>query len=136
VTSANLDLVRSIFEARERGDYSSAQWADPEIEYVMVDGPAPGTFRGYAEMARGVRDFLSAWEDFRAIAEGYRELDANRVLVLLRLEGRGKTSGLDLSETATEGADVVHLCDGRVTRIDHYFNRERALADIGGDQAE
>ena len=49
--SANLDLVRSLYAARERGDWSSVEWAHPEIEYVLPDGPDPGHFKGIAEMA-------------------------------------------------------------------------------------
>jgi hypothetical protein len=32
MVSSNLDLVRSIYAAVESGDYSSAEWSDPEIE--------------------------------------------------------------------------------------------------------
>ncbi len=66
MASANLDLVRSIFAAWQRGDFSSAEWAHPEIEFVIADGPIPGSYKGLAEMAEGWREFLSAWEEFRA----------------------------------------------------------------------
>jgi hypothetical protein len=61
MVSANLDLVRSIFVAWERGDFRETDWADPEIEHVFADGPNPGSFTGMAGMADGWREFLGAW---------------------------------------------------------------------------
>ena len=63
--SENLDLVRSIYAPTERGEYDALEWTDPDIEYVWADGPVPGSTKGLAEMMEGIRNFLSAWEDFR-----------------------------------------------------------------------
>jgi ketosteroid isomerase-like protein len=129
--SANLHLVRSIYADWERGDFSDNEWADPNVEYVWVDGPTPGSWSGLAGMAEGARGVFNAWEDYRVEAHGYRELDDERVLVLTRMSGRGKASGLDLKQTRTEGATVFHLRDGKVTRHVYYWDRDRALADLG-----
>jgi ketosteroid isomerase-like protein len=131
VTSANLDLVRSIHAAWERGDFSSADWAHPEIEWIFADGPSPGSWKGLTGMAEGFRTWVSAWEEFRAEPEEYRELDGEHVLVLVRWSGRGKTSGLDLERMGAKAATVFHLRDGKVTRFVVYFDRERAFADLG-----
>jgi ketosteroid isomerase-like protein len=128
--SANLDLVRSIFAAHERGDYSSVEWADPEIEYVVADGPSPGSWVGRTELVEGFRDWLSAWDDWRVQVDEYRELDGERVFILIRRSGRGKTSRLELGQLQTEGANVFHIHGGKVTRIVTYWDRERALADL------
>jgi ketosteroid isomerase-like protein len=131
MSQENLDLVRSIFAAWERGDYSSAEWAHPEIEYVIADGPARGRWTGLAGLAEGFRDWLSAWEEYRVEADEYRELDDERVLVLVHLTGRGKTSGLELGQMRAKGASLFHIRGGKVMRLVLYFDREHALADLG-----
>ena len=70
----NVDLVRSLVVPWERGDFSSVDWAHPEIEYVIVDGPAPGRWRGLAGMAEGFRGIVGAWDDYRTEVEEYRAL--------------------------------------------------------------
>ena len=129
--SANVHLVRSIYAAWERGDYSSAEWAHPEIEYVHGDGATPGSWRGLADMAAAWRDWLGAWEEYHTEADEYRELDDERVLVLAHASGRGKTSGLEVGEMRTMGASLFHVRDGKVTRLVNYFDRERAMAELG-----
>jgi ketosteroid isomerase-like protein len=129
--SENLDLVRSIFAAWERGDYSWAEWASHEIEWVFADGPSPGVRTGLADATDGMRDFLGAWEDFTVEVEEYRELDDERVLALTRYSGRGKKSGLELGQMRAEGANLFHIRGGKVTRRVHYLDRANALADLG-----
>src|SRR6476660_5718582 len=69
--SENLDLVRSIHADWSANDYSSGEWAHPEIEFVVADGPSLGSWTGLAEMANALRDMLTAWEGVRLEAEDY-----------------------------------------------------------------
>ena len=129
--SANLDLVRSIYAAHERGDFSSAEWADPEIEFVIADGPEPGRWTGVTGMQQGIQGVLAAWDDARTYADEYREIDDERVLVLTHRTGRGKRSGIELGELGVRGATLLHVRDGKVTRWVSYYDPDRALADLG-----
>jgi ketosteroid isomerase-like protein len=64
-------------------------------------------------------------------AQEYRELDDERVLVLSRYSGRGKTSGLELGQIGAKAATLFHIRDGKVTRFVGYWDRDRAFADLG-----
>ena len=124
-------MVRSICTAWDQGDFTTVAWAHPEIEFVLTGGPADGSWTGIAGMAEGWRAWLGAWEDFRAEPDEYRALDGERVLALLRGSARGKTSGVELGRVRTKAAALFHVRGDTVTRLVVYFDRERALADLG-----
>jgi ketosteroid isomerase-like protein len=127
----NLELVRSIVEAWERGDFTAAEWADVKIEFVLPDGPDPGSWTGVAAMGEAWGRRISTAEGFRIVAEEFRQLDDERVLVLTPVGGRSKTTGLDLEQMSRKGATLFHIRDGKVTRLVPYFDRDRAFADLG-----
>ena len=132
--SAHLDLVRSIYADWERGDFSRADWADPEIEYTAEEsGPlSVQTWTGLAGMAEGARSTFEVIEDQHIEAEEYRELDDSRVFVLVQSRGVAQASGIDLEQIAGgRTALLASLRDGKVTRLVLYFDRDRALADLG-----
>jgi ketosteroid isomerase-like protein len=129
--SENLDLVRSIYADWERGDFSTAEWADPEIEFVIADGTDPGVWTGIAGLAGTWREVLSVWDDLRMEVDDYRLLDDQRVLALPTWTGRARTSGLDLAEMPWTGASLFHLRDGKVVKLVLYWDRDRAFADLG-----
>ncbi|MEA2333904.1 MAG: hypothetical protein QOG40_394 [Solirubrobacteraceae bacterium] len=93
--------------------------------------PSPAARWVWGRGSAGSRDYLSAFEEYRQEAKEYRELDAERVLVLIDRSGRGKVSGLELGQMMTQGAHVFHVRDGKVTRFIAYWDRQRALAELG-----
>jgi hypothetical protein len=106
----------------ERGDWSSAAWAHPDIEYVMVDEPGERTVTGLAAMADAWRGFLTSWRGYRVEPVEYRELDVQRVLVLVRAFGLGAASGVDLESMGPGrmGLNLFDVRDGKVTRLTAY----------------
>ena len=45
--------------------------------------------------------------------------------------GRGKTSGLAVEQVRAKGAHLLHVRGSKVVRLVFYWDRERALADLG-----
>ena len=127
----NVELVRSICEPWVRGDFDSVDWAHPEIEYVIADGPTPGRWTGLAGLAEGWRDFMSAWQNYTAEAEDYLEIDHDHILVALQGTGRGKTSGVELSHMQSRGANLFQIREGKVVRLVTYLDLAKALEAVG-----
>src|SRR5271169_6001480 len=118
-----------------RGDFSGTDWADPEIEFEVPDGPTPGSWTGWARALELFLDSVSAWEGYRIEADSYSELDDERVLVLAHFIARGKASGVEVGhgpgQVWMQGAGLFHIQAGKVTRLASYNGAARALADLG-----
>jgi ketosteroid isomerase-like protein len=131
MSQENVEIVRSICVAWERGDFTSVEWAHPEIDYAIVGGLTPGSWKGVAGMAEAARDALSPWETFRIEVEEYRELDGERVLVLWNSKGRGKASGLETEQLRPTGAYLFQTRGGKVIRLSYYVDPAEALEAVG-----
>ncbi len=130
-TPGNLELVRSIFDAWERGDFSGIDWARPEIEFGFGDGPDLQQWSGIAGMSEGWFAFLRSWESLRFEGVDFRELDSTHVLATTRFVGRTRGSELDLGQVQTRQTALFQIRDGMVARLILYWHAEQALADLG-----
>ena len=128
-SSPNLDFVRSIVAGWERGDFGSVRWAAAEIELVVADGPEPVDIRGLRATLEYWRKRPDSWRGSRLVGDGYRELNEERVLVIVH--ANGGRDGVELAHHGGGGAVVFTVRAGEVTRLGAYFDRERAFADLG-----
>jgi ketosteroid isomerase-like protein len=131
VSSANLDLVRSIYAEWGSGDWDSTWWADPEIEMILHDGVTQGTYSGFEGMASAWREFLSSWKDFKVVVDEYIVVDEDRVLALVHNQGKGRISGVDVESTGGKSANLFTIRDGKVVRLKAYWSRQTALDELG-----
>jgi len=128
--SENLDLVRSICTPWAHGDYGRADWAHPEIELVVVGGPAPGYWHGLAAMAQGSRAFLSPWQDLRINVGHCVSLSSAHVIAATHLTVRGGMSG-SLSQGGMSPAVLFKVKDDKIIRLVVYWDGDRALGHVG-----
>jgi ketosteroid isomerase-like protein len=126
MSQENVELVRSILADWARGDYSSVDWADADIVFRGGDGRES---RGLDELAREWREFLTAWDRFATTPERFIDVDGDRVLVLVRFEGRGRASGAPT--TAFTGGQMFTLRAGKAVVLELYSSTKEALEAAG-----
>jgi ketosteroid isomerase-like protein len=128
LSQENVEIVRRIVEAAQRGDWDAA--IAEYDEAVVLDQrrmPDGGIYYGH----EGVRDFytgwVGAWDDFHISLE--RVVDAgDRVVDINEVSGTGKGSGAPVSMRT---GNVWTLDDGRVVRHVGYPDAAEALEAAG-----
>jgi uncharacterized protein len=131
--SANLDLIRGLYEAFGRGDIADVlarmapdiEWNEAE-NFPYADG---NPYRGPDAIVAGIFARLgSEWEGFAAVPEEF--LDAGDTIVVLgRYRGTYKATGRALD------AQLVHLWrvkDGKAAAFQQYTDTLQAARVTGG----
>jgi ketosteroid isomerase-like protein len=90
-----VDVAKRAVDAFNRRDVDDllAELATPDFEWYGAAVTALGSeeYRGRKGIERLDRDWSENWEELQNVADEFRDL-GDRVLVLGRLEGRGKGS--------------------------------------------
>ncbi len=130
VSRENIELVRNGYDAlREGGIDAALAYIDPQFEMDLPPeiGPEPQVVRGHDAMRRWFETTMQVLEEFRIEPEEF--IDAGeRVVVPVRILGRGRASGIEAVQRVTQ---VWTIRDGRSMRMDSYVDRESALAAVG-----
>ena len=124
-----MEVVRRCIDAFWSGEFETAFAAcNPDVELDVSVRPEGRVFRGLAGVTEAIRSWGGTWEDWAAESEEL--IDAgDRVLLVDRQTGRGKSSGAPLDQQTFW---VYTLRDGTIVRIKWFgTDREEALEAAG-----
>jgi uncharacterized protein len=132
VSTRNVDLVRSSFEAFGRGDFDRAfALYDPDIQWCTADDePDSRTYTGLPALRHFVVHLAEPWTDRFGPAVRFEDfIDCGDWVVApwsARLHGQGSGIEMPVSETY-----AVLVEDGRIKRVEEYRTVEEALEAVG-----
>ena len=130
----NPDLLRA---TRERIE----PFVEPDFETVGDPDAIPmgrniGVEGGPRHLfAKGVDGFMNFWREWNSVWESwalgvpeFTDVDENRVLISYEVRARSRTSQV---EVTIEAANLITLRNGKLTRLELFFNSEEARRAAG-----
>jgi len=126
MSDSDVEVVRRLFESFRGGAGLEAVLELISDDFVVVVPPSmsaePDTYEGHEGVRRYFAAFDGQLDDVRF--EPLELIDAgDRVIVPLRLSGRGTTSGIEVEQSAVA---VHYVREGKVARIEPYPDLESA----------
>ena len=125
----NVEIVRGQYEAMNRRDWASVMaHYDDDVVLVVYMGLNDGTFNGREAVGAWFGDwFVSFGKDYQFEIEEVLSA-GDRVFVVQRHQGRGRTSGIDVELT---NACIFSLSGGKIVRLELYGSRNDAAEAFG-----
>jgi ketosteroid isomerase-like protein len=130
MSQANVKIARRAIDAWNRRDVegffglaaSDFDW------FPALAGTVEGdSYRGREGMERYFEMVSDTWEELHVIGEGFRDLGES-VLAVVRIEGRGRGSGVPIAGRQTA---ICEFRDGKLSRVRSYFDHGEALRAAG-----
>ncbi len=124
----NVEIVRRLYEAMNARDADAVtELAHPDVEWIPDSRVGEGPIRGRDNVIRFFAERAAMFDELRAKTERCWGKD-DRVLVFIRVTGRGHASGAEFE------IRIGHLWtrrDGVVVRGEGYGDRGKALEAAG-----
>jgi ketosteroid isomerase-like protein len=135
MSQENVKRAREAYEALgtavRRGDFDAffREYVHPEVEWVPLEsGPDAAVTSGKEPVKTRLVEMLQVVDEPRIEAEEI--IDAGeKVVVAIRISGRGVASGIDMEEA--HWFHVVTARDDKAARIEWYASRAEALEAAG-----
>jgi uncharacterized protein len=131
MSEANFKTIRDAAVAFKRGDLDAwIEYCTDDIDYRAAEGAADdhGPIHGKDAVRAYAHDWLDMFDDFRS--DPVERIDAgdDKVIVVTRISGRAKLSGV---ETDLTYAVLYTFRDGKIARGREYWTRDEALEAAG-----
>jgi ketosteroid isomerase-like protein len=128
MSQENVEIVRRIYDAQERGDIDAiyALYAD-DIQWHDHVWEGWGTVRGLDALRRRWQEWAASFGTVRFTASDLVEL-GDEVVASVKVSGRNRATGLDLQQSL---GMLYTLRDGEVVDVHVFRSREDALEAAG-----
>jgi ketosteroid isomerase-like protein len=129
MTSANVDLVRRVFDEYPRGSFAAAaEFTHPDFEMrLQTSHPLAATFRGPRHATKAMADWMESFEGFNGEPEQFIDAGGDRVVVAFRERGRPRRGSVDLDHRF---GILYTLREGKIARMEWFDSTEEALAVV------
>lgn len=130
MSSADVEMVRSGFETLARdGVEGLLPLVHPEFQMTTPAGLAaePDTYRGRDGMRRYWDSFGDGMEGIEFVAREFEDLGEGKVLNIAVLRGRGRSTGIEVSQ---EVVLVWEVRDAMAYRVNIFASVEEARASV------
>ena len=126
---SNVDVVRAVVAALNRGDFTAAtEMCTEDVEFDwsrrMLDGEV---LQGREELRRFMLGTMEIFDEIHIPHDELTDLGGDLVLLVGKARFKGHASGLDVEASA---ANLWTVRDGKVSRFRFYQTEEDALADV------